>query len=751
MFAELIILYHKLSIEETLKALDVTPESGLSYEEAAFRGETSSDKGEGVSFLKLALAAFSRPSVWLLLVAAALSALLDGLLSAGLILAVIVINAVMSAARKRRGLELINRSVHPTVTHAVVLRGGAKMRVSSDELVVGDIVSIKPGRVVPADLRLISSEGLVVDESALTGKSEVIKDASDIIPGDVPPEMRINCAFEGTVVLRGKADGVVISTGMSTELSRLSRSNDTPEREVAPVLARIRKISSKLTLATSLICVFIFIAGLLFDNGLLDSAASCIALAVAAIPESLYTAALAALSKGASRLASRGFLIKKIEAVENLGSVSAYITDIPKMGVAATYTNGRRKAPHEEDTVPFIDGLLLCELDNSSLSAYASHRCDAEEVRAVFPKTGGVSGEVSTTLHSAGKTTISFTGGDAREILERSEKIWEFGKIRSLTDGDREELLGVIASFESEGFSASAIGMRSGDLVPCDTGLVFLGIAATTATNGSAAAPDTKPLFAQNIPVYLLTSADANRARLGAEALSIPCENILCGRDVERMSSTALSKAVSDTFVFASLSPKDKAKIALALKASGHTICATGSSLSDSALLDSANVGLADTRAEDAIKSSADILCGETAGAEDAVVLGGIIRENLSRAVTYLISANLAELVCVGLCVVSGFGYPMSPALILLVNIITDIFPVMFFANSSSRRGRCNSRLLYLLGILSGVIGSLTFIIFSLIPSMREFASLFTAAVLTLSELILIIPTHLLGGVENAE
>ena len=751
MLLELIILYHKLSIDETLKALDVTPENGLSYDEAAFRGESSSDSDGSISFFKLAVAAFSRPSVWLLLIAAALSAVLDGILSAGLILAVIVINAVMSAARKKRGLSLINRAVRPTVTHAVVLRGGAKMRISSDELVVGDIVSIKPGRVVPADLRLISSDGLVIDESALTGKSEVIKDATDIVPGDVPPEMRINCAFEGTVVLRGKADGVVISTGMSTELSRLSRSNDTPEREAAPVLARIRKISSKLALATSLICVFIFVAGLLFDIGLLDSAASCIALAVAAIPESLYTAALAALSKGASRLAMHGFSIKKIEAVETLGSVSAYITDIPKMGVAATYTNGRRKAPHEEDTAPFIDGLLLCELDNSSLATYASHRCDAEEIRASFPKTGELSGEVTTTLHSAGKTTISFTGGDAREILDRSEKIWEFGKIRSLTGGDREELLGVISSFESEGFSASAIGMRSGDLVPCDTGLVFLGIAATSASNESSAAPDTEALLMQNIPTYLLTSADANRARLGAEALSIPCENILCGRDIERMSSTSLSKALSDTFVFASLSPKDKAKIALALKASGKCVCATGSALSDSALLDSANVGLSDIRAEDAVKSSADILCSDTVRAEEAVIFGTVIRENLSRAVTYLISANLAELVCVGLCVIGGFGYPMSPALILLVNIITDIFPVMFFANSSRRRGRCNSKLLYLLGILFGVIGSATFITFSLIPSMREFAGLFTAAALTLSELILIIPTHLLGGIKDAE
>ncbi len=748
---ELIELYHKLSIEETLNSLDVNPEDGLSYEEAAFRGEKISQKSENSSFFKFARVGLSRPSVWLLLVAAALVAVLDGILPSLLILAVIVINVVFSAEGKRRGLKAIENSVRPTVTHAVVLRSGAKMRLLSDELVVGDIVTLKPGRIVPADLRLISADGLVIDESSLTGLSEVSKDANATVPGDVPPERRVNCAFEGTIVLRGRGDGVVISTGMSTEMSRLARGIDTPERDAAPVLARIKKISEKLTVAVSLICVFIFIAGLLFDNGLLESAAACIALAVAAIPEGLYIAALTSLSKGARRLTASGFCIKSIEAVESLGEVSAYITDIPKLGVSATYTNGRRKAPHEEDTAPFIDGLLLCELENPSLSAYASHRCDAEEIRAAFPKIGELSGEVTTTLHRAGRTTVSYTGGDAFEILERSERIWEFGKIRTLTESDREEIRACISSFEAEGFSSTAIGMRSGDELPCDTSLVFLGIAATSAESDAATTPDTEALKELNIPVYLVTSADANRARLGAEALSIPSENILCGRDIERMSETSLCKVLSDTFVFAGLAPRDKVRIALALKSLGRTVCAIGSSLSDTALLDSADVGLSDIRAEDAAKSASDVLYNGDSGADRAIILGSITRENLSRAVTYLIAANLSEVICVGLSVASGFGYPMTPFQILFVNLITDIFPAMLLANSSRRRGRCSSRTLYIIGGIFGILSTVAFLVCSSISSLREFAGIICAATLTVLELLLVIPAHLLGGTKNAK
>ncbi len=742
----MIDLYHKLSIEETISALDVNPEDGLSYQEAASRVSKSIGKGENSSFFKFAAAGFSRPYVWLLIIAAALTALFDGLLSASLILAVIVINAVFSAECKRRGLKKIASSVRPSVTHAIVLRNGAKMRIPSDELAVGDIVSLKPGRIVPADLRLIMTDSLVIDETALTGLSGVEKDASATLSGDAPVERRVNCAFEGTVVLRGRGDGVVVASGLSTEMSRLSIPTDTPARDSAPVLSRVKKLCDKITLIISFVCVVIFIIGLLYSEPFIRSLASCIALAVAAIPEGIYTSALTALAKGASRITKNGFSLRSIDAVESLGETSAYITDIPKLGVAATYTNGRIKAPHEEDSVPFIDGLLLCELDNPSLSSFASHLCTPEEVRASFPKIGELSGEVYTTLHRAGKTTLSYTGGDSIEILNRSDRIWEFGNIRSLTESDREEIRACIQSFEDSGYSTTAIGMRSGDEFPRDSSLVFIGIAATSAESEKADTPDTATLCSLGAKVYLLTSSDAARARLGATSLSIPDKNILCGRDIERMSDLEICASLSDTFVFAGLSPKDKTRIVLALQSLGHTVAAIGSSLSDSALLDCADVSLCDIRTEDAVKGSCNILYDGETSADRAVLFGKITRGSISRVITYLCAANLTELLCVGLSVLFGFGYPMTPLQILVVNLITDIFPAMLLALSSRHFIRKKRRLIFILGAIFGVISAAVYPVLSLFDITRPFAEIGTCAVLIFLEFILVFPTYFSGG-----
>lgn len=740
-------MYHKLSIKETLKSLDVNPETGLSQQEASFR-LSGNDGEEKVSFFKIALSRITRPSVFLLLVAAALSLLFDGYISAVLIVSSMLVNVIFSSEVRRRALRKISGSVTPTVTHAIVLRNNSKMRISSDELVVGDIVFLKPGRVVPADLRLIYTDGLVINETALTGKAESIKDATDIIAGDVSPELRVNCAFERTTVIRGEGCGVVISTGMSTEISRLAKPLDAPEKETSPLLSRVSRTSKRISLFASLFCVCLLVINLLFGEKLLPTLAGCIALAIAVIPEGAALAALSALSKGAGRLTKQGFALREISALERLGSTSVYVTDLPTLGVAMTYTNGRVKAPHEEDTVPFIDGLLLCELDNPSLSAFASHRCDAAEVRSIFPKIGELTAEVTTTLHSAGKTTVSYTAGDAKEILSRSTRIWEFGKIRTLTDGDRDELSACIESFEKGGLSAYALGMRSGDDVPCDTELVFVGIAATCARSDESSLADVSLLKNVSVSVFILTSEDANRARLGADALKIPHEELVCGRDVDKMTDSDLRDTLKTCRVFAGLSPKHKTRIVHALSSMGKTVCAEGKTISDSALLEAADVSLCDFRSEDAIKSISDVIF-EKASADRAIVTGNIARENISRAVSYLCASNLAEFLCVALSVVCGFGFPLSPAMILLINLVTDFFPATLLANGKKIRRHISLSLLFILGTAIGVVSAASFAILANIAILAPYAELITAGFLVVAELIILLPAHLSGGKKN--
>lgn len=736
-------MYHKLSIEETLKTFDVNPETGLSDKEAALRANQG-EKPASTSFFKFALLGFSRPSVIVLLIAATISAIFGAWIESVLIFSVIVIHTVISARLKKLGMDSLDRTVSSSVTHAIVLRNGAKMKLPSDSLVVGDVVTLKPGRVVPADIRLISCDGLVIDESNLTGVSRAEKDCSLINIADVAVERRANCAFEGTVVIAGRGDGIVTATGMSTEMSRLTLSLNMPKKKDVTLFSRTGRVSQLFSVISIVATAVLFLVSLMNRAPLLTSVLTVLALAVAVIPESLVTGALTALSGGAAKLRSAGFLAKSIESVEKLGEVTVLTTELPQMGVAATYTNGRIHTPQEEDTVPFIEGLLLCELTNASLRTFAKNKCNAEQVMENFPKTGEFMGEVTTTLHRAGNTTISYTGGDAEEILTRSVLIWDHGRIRSLMESDREDIRDCMRSFSDEGYSVMALGLRSGDDVPKDTDLIFLGLVATRAASEFATTPDTAELKRSGVGVYLLTESDAEKARLGASLLSLPCENILCGRDVKNMDDATLYERLRDTFVFSSLQAQDKVRIINILKDRGRVVASIGDNMSDAPALDASDIGLSDIHAPDAAKDAADIVFDGTFSADYAVTCGKIARANVRRVLGYLIASNSSELICMILAAIGGFGFALTPLQILLVNLITDTVPPLLLARGNSLIKRGALRATYILGAVLGVVSAALFVLLSKSLS-AELASWITCAALIAGELLLMLPAHFIG------
>ena len=742
----MIFLYHKLSIEETIAALDVDLETGFSDKEARARMDQGERSKKGSSsFFKFAASAIARPVIYLLIIAAAFSAIFGTWFESLLIIAVIMLNVVLTAEFKRRGTNALEGSVNASVTHAIVLRNGAKMKLASDKLVVGDIVTIKPGRVVPADLRLISSQNLVIDETVLTGISRAEKDCDKVISGDVPLEMRHNCAFEGTVVVAGRGDGIVISTGMSTEMSRMTLPVDEPEKDESPVFSKIRESSKRITLIAALACVALFVIGTVKGRGLLDMILISLSLAVAVVPESAYAAAISALAKGARAMKERGFLPKSMDAVEELGIVSALCTELPKLGVAATYTSGRIRNPQEEDTVPFIDGLLLCELTNSSLAAFAATKCDAEKVREKFPKIGTLSGEVTTTLHRAGETTLSYTGGSVREIVSRSKLIWSFGRIHQITDIEIEEINDAVSLLTEEGYSLTAIGMRSGDDMPCDTDLIFLGIAATRAENSEATTPDTAALTEAGVSVYLLTSENAEKAKLGAAALGLSADNIISGRELSSLKESELCERLRDTFVFTALTPQNKVRIIHTLRTMGETVAVIGEELSDSPALDAADVGLSYAHSQDAAKNVSDVIYDGEYSADGAIYCGKSANLAIRKALVYLNAANIGEFICVFLGITLGFGFCLTPLQILLLNLITDTFPVMWLAGASKHKKEKNFAFIYITGIILGIIALALHKILIGIEVSEVLASWITFALLAVGELILAIPVYFSG------
>ncbi len=732
-------MYHKLTIEETLKTLDVNPETGLSDKEARGRVAKEKDSDNSVSLIKFICDAFARPTVYILLIAATLAIIFGETAQALSILGVTAVSIAFLAIYRRRGEQTLNRAVTSSVTYATVLRNGAKMKVKSDELVVGDVVTLKPGRVVPADLRLINSEELVTDESALTGFDHCEKNCNDVIDSDVRVEDRTNCAFEGTVVLRGKGEGVVVATGMSTEMSMLTLPLDVPEKEMAPTIKKLRENGKILSAVSVILAALTFFIGFIRKDALLVNVLTCTSLVAATVPYGIYSMVLGVLSRGARMLKSLGFSVKSAKDIENLGAVSVLVTDMPKMGVVATYTNGRIRTPEDEDTVPFLDGLLLCDFKNPSLRKFAIHKCNAEEVKAMFPRTGELSGEVTTTLHRAGKTTISYSGGEVWDILTRSDKIWELGKVRTLTASDREDIDEAIKTLLDEGYSLTAVGMRFGDDSPRDTELIFLGIAATCAEENITITVNTKELTRAGVRVYLLTEEDAEKARLGAAALSLSSDNMILGREAEQLSDEELAKRLFDTSVFAGLRVRDKVRIINILKSRGRTVAAIGDRISDAPVLEAADVGISDIHARDVAKDASGILLDGTTPPEEAILCGKVTRANIRKTVTYLFATSITLMLSAFTGIVCGFGFPLTAVQLLLLGLITDIIPAIAFPRSEKIPTKSLHITTYTISAVLGMASAFVFKTFMSSGNTAAMSQWYTFAVILGVELLLVL------------
>ncbi|MBQ7118697.1 MAG: HAD family hydrolase [Oscillospiraceae bacterium] len=738
-------MYHKLTIEETLETLDVNPETGLSDAEAKERVAKVKTSEKSGSFSKYLYEAFARPTIYVLIVASILAVVFGRAGIAASLIGITAIHILLSALYRHMGEKTLDLSVSHSVTHAIVLRNGVKMKIKSDELVVGDVVTLKPGRVIPADLRLISSEELVIDESALTGFARCEKDCNDVIDSDVKAEARTNCAFEGTVVLHGRGDGVVIATGMSTEMSMLTLPLDVPEREASPILRKLRRSSRGLTAFSVIVAIATFFIGFIRKDPLLINVLTCTALIAATVPYGTFSEVLGVLSRGAKKLKNLGFFPKNESDIETLGAVSVFVADMPKIGVVATYTNGRIRTPQDEDTVPFLDGLLLCEFKDPSLRKFASHKCNAEEIMKTFPRTGELSGEVNTTLHRAGKATISYSGGEVWDILNRSVKIWEFGKVRTLTESDREDIDEAIRSLLDEGYSLTAVGMRFGDDSPYDTDLIFLGIAATCAEENITTTINAKELQNSGVKLYLLTEEDAEKARLGAAALSLSSDNLIVGREVERLSDDELAKCLASTSVFAGLRIRDKVRIINILKSRGKTVAAIGDRISDAPVLEAADVGISNIHAKDVAKDASGVLLDGTSSPDEAILCGKVTRANIKKTVTYHLATSITLLLTCFVGVVMGFGFPLSAAQLLLLSLITDLLPGVVISQS----GKIPTKTLhYGIYAFCGVLGVVSAIIFNTFKGMgntAEISQWYTFAIVAGLELLLLVPLYFLG------
>ncbi|NLB83709.1 MAG: HAD-IC family P-type ATPase, partial [Synergistaceae bacterium] len=715
--------------EEALKRLDASRD-GLSGGEAAARlqaaGPNRLAEKEKEGLLSRMLRQFRDPLIYILLAAAAVTAFLKEWVDTGVILAVVILNGLIGfiqEGKAREALEGIRKMLSPS---ADVLRDGQWKKEDAAELVPGDVVRLRPGDRVPADLRLLEVNTLRIEESALTGESL----PADKDPSPVPPEAgvgdRISMAFSGTLVSAGQGTGVVTATGPRTEIGKISTLVDEIEPIETPLIRQMSRFGRTLSFVIVGLAVLMFLIGrFLHDFALGELFLASIGFAVAAIPESLPAILTVTLALGVQRMARQRAITRQLNAVETLGSVSVICTDKTgtltknEMTVRHAVTSrgkyavtGSGYAPDGEITFRG-EPVVLEEAEDLRLfievMAVANDAAISEEdgrwklageptegaLRTFgkkagfshddYPRLGAVPFESErkymATLNETprGERRIFLKGAPDR-LLDRSESQFSpEGTPEPLDRSFWEEKIEEMSGKGLRVLAAASKGAPSGqeELAPEDLeeGFLFLGLAGIIDPPRPEAVEAIEICRRAGIQVKMITGDHAGTALAIAEEMGIGGEAVT-GAELEAAGDEELRKIAEDYAVFARTSPEHKLRLMKALQANGEVVAMTGDGVNDAPALKRADVGVAmGIKGTEASKEAADIVLADDnfATIAAAVKEGRTIFDNLQKAILFLLPSNGAETFVILSSVLFGFSLPLTPVQILWVNIVTDV------------------------------------------------------------------------------
>ena len=711
--------WYQLDISGLLKGLGTTA-SGLAEGEAAARlaeyGPNSLKEKPKRSALAMFLSQFGDFMILVLIAAALVSGLIGELLDSAIILAIVLLNAAMGFAqeyRAQKAMEALKKMAAPA---AVVVRDGIPAAVPASGLVPGDLVLLEAGSVVPADLRITECAALKTDEAALTGESVPVEKTSSAMPGTgLPLGDRRNMAYSGTSVTYGRARGLVTATGMRTELGRIAGLLQDEEEVQTPLQRRMAAFGRKLAWIILGICAVVFLAGLLRGEDPALMFLTAVSLAVAAIPEALPAVMSIALALGAARMVRQQALIRRLPAVETLGSITYICSDKTgtltqnRMQAAQVFIGG--KLLDADGPVPpelqshWASLLTAAALNNDSrrgpggwsgdptetaLCALAERGGPGKlELDARYPRTAELpfdsERKAMTTFHAGSLSGegrfFSVTKGAAENLLESSVR-------GPGMDGGNEAARRAAEGMAARGLRVLGFASREWDSVPAsptpetaEHALTFIGLVgledppreeAKAAVAECAAAGIVPVMITGDHPVTAISIA----ARLGiAEPGGT---SMLTGRELEGMSEAELMDRVETTRVYARVALEQKLRILKALQRKGQFAAMTGDGVNDAPALKRADIGVAmGITGTDVSKEAAHmiLLDDNFATIVRAVREGRRIYENIRRFIRYILTCNSAEIWTISLAPFLGMPIPLLPIQILWINLVTDGLP----------------------------------------------------------------------------
>lgn len=658
----------------------------------------------------------------LLIVAAIISIVASGHLSDGLfIFAIVILNTGLSVFQERKASNAVNALKSISAPHAKVLRNQEWMDIDSKELVVGDIVMVEAGDYVPADMRLLETTNLKIDESTLTGESvPVEKDAQQVLDEPTPIGDRVNMGFMSTIVTYGRGIGIITSVGMKTEIGNIANLLNEVEDEMTPLQLKIDHLGKLLGTISIVVVVLIFIVGWMWGFDLLDLFLVSVSLAVAAIPEGLPTVITVVLSLGMRKMASKNAIVKELNAVETLGSTTVISSDKTgtltqnKMVVKSIFDNkniievtgnGYEFEGEIKGDNPNIDWItrigILCndsKINKDSLlgdptelalvTLAAKKSLLQKEMAELYPRVDEYpfdsDRKLMSTLHRVDGEFHVYTKGAPDQLLkvcthyELDGTLYEmdekFIKIVELANqGLAHNALRVL------GYAYKKLNAQS-RVKQEEQGLVFVGLTGIIDPPREEVKEAIKICHKAGIRVVMITGDHKITAgAIGKELGIIDNEkHALSGEEIDQLSYPEFLDLVRVTNVFARVSPNHKVMIVKALQETGEITSMTGDGVNDAPALKQANIGVAmGITGTDVSKEAADMILMDDnfTTIVEAVEEGRVIYANIRKFVGYLVSCNVGEVLLIFTAMLLGWGSPLLPIQILWINLVTDSFP----------------------------------------------------------------------------
>lgn len=709
--------------EQVLSELKVEQHRGLSNEEVEKRleqyGENKLKGKPKKKLISLFLAQLKDMLIYVLLGAAVITVVIGEYIDAVIILLVVVLNAVIGVVQEYKAEKAIEALQKMTTPKSLVRRNGEVVELNSELLVPGDIIIIDAGRFIPADLRLIDSANLQIEESALTGESVPSeKNANEIITDPKTPiGDKGNMAFMSTLVTYGRGEGVVVATAMETEMGKIAKILDEDIEDMTPLQKRLEELGKTLGFLAIGICALIFIVALIQKRDLFEMFLTAISLAVAAIPEGLPAIVAIVLALGVTRMSKIHAIVKKLPAVETLGSVNIICSDKTgtltqnKMTVVKHYTldnlqdleatNGTLQA--DSETQALITSFVLC-----SDATYENGQSTGDPTEVALVVMGERYDLTSKALNSIYKrvgekpfdsdrklmSTLNVHEGGYRvhtkgaidNLLKLSTRALVAGEIVPLTEEMKHKFLEVTEEMSNNALRVLGVAFKDTHSIiepeDMENDLVVIGIVGMIDPPRLEVKASINEAKEAGITPVMITGDHKNTAFAIAKELGIATDisQSITGSEIDELSEEEFVKQIQSLRVFARVSPEHKVKIVKAFKALGNIVSMTGDGVNDAPSLKYADIGVAmGITGTDVSKSASDMILTDDnfSTIVNAIEEGRNIYSNIKKAVIFLLSCNLGEIIAIFFSVLFFWPIPLLPTQILWINLVTDTLPAI--------------------------------------------------------------------------